>query len=393
MSVEQDRSAFRETESDEKETARVYLRVLSEGHRRLFGMLRETQECLDGFFPPPVEDNDSEEKEPDKKSFKKKINKEIGAAFQEWMSRVGPELTHWLKTVENAFRRLQQDPKMAKYARHDVNNDASNAIGYASLIFSEINSDGRNPDPETFSRYLRVFVSCWERYWAPVQDILLRYLHDTKVSPEQIHDLDLGMLRRLLENFETQEMVRLKQEATMEKSDYYKIGEKVLKLEVDWQGLPAALHGGTVKGNEGVIYNFILNSLRNALKDRVEARNVAMSLTVDGDELVARVVDDGKGINSNGLTPDSNEFIFKEGSSRTKSTGLGLAYSDQRIKSVGGSLSVVSFNKEEREINTFSNASDFKFDLDEFNQNREAAGGVKMNTVFEIRLPIIKKLQ
>ena len=54
-------------------------------------------------------------------------------------------------------------------------------------------------------------------------------------------------------------------------------------------------------------------------------------------------------------------------------------------------MSVVSCNKEDGKVNTYSNAPDFKFNLDEFNRKREAAGDIKVNTVFEIRLPIITK--
>lgn len=390
MDIRRDNGDFAEAENNEKETARVYLRVLSDGHRRLFGMLKETQECLDGFFPPPVGDGENEKKTSAGKSHKKKVNKEIGAAFQEWVSLVGSEIKHWFGAMGPALRHLMGDPKMARFVLHDVSGEASNAVGYADLMSNELDSDKQHVDPKRFSRDLRVFTNYWERYWVPVQDALLRYLSGAEVPLEYIKDLDLGMLQHLLKCFETQEMVGLRKKSAIDESNYHKIDEKKLKLDIDWQSLLSVLDGRAVKGNEGVIYNFILNSLRNALKDLVEARNVSASVFVEGEELVVRVMDDGKGINSNGLNPGNDSFIFKGGSSGTKSTGLGLSNSDQRIKSIGGSLSVVSFSREDGKINTYSNAPEFKFDLEEFNQKREAAGDVKVSTVFEIRLPITK---
>lgn len=375
-----------EVGKNEKEVLRAYLLILSESHHRLFGVLKEKQESLEGLFPR--NDDEDEEKTAAERSAEFGADPEAAAAFGEWVESVGEEMKTWFKVIGDTYRHLENEPKLARYIQHDVGNEVASAIGFADLMLAEINN---KRDPAVFNSYLCIFINYWERYWVPVQDVLLRYLSDTDVPPEYIKDLDLETLQRLLGYFETQEVVGLRKKSAMKDSKYHDIGEKKLKLYIDWEALSSALGGGAVKGNEGVVYNFILNSLRNALKDLVEARNVSASVVVEGDELVVRVMDDGKGITISGLTPDNDSFIFKEGSSGTKSTGLGLSNSDQRIKSVGGSLSVVSFNKEEGKINTYSNAPDFKFNLDEFNRKREVAGDVKVNTVFEIRLPITKK--
>ena len=153
MSIKQDRGDFVEAENNERETARVYLRVLSDGHRRLFGMLKETQECLEN-----------------------KINKETKAAFQEWISLVGQEMKHWFGAMEPAMRHLIDDPKMAKFVSHDIRGEAANAVGYSYLLSGEIDKDEQHQDLKRFGRDLRIFINHWERYWVPVQDVLLRNL-------------------------------------------------------------------------------------------------------------------------------------------------------------------------------------------------------------------------
>lgn len=386
MIDENSRRMSGEVGTDMKETANTYLRSLAEGHRRLFHVLAESQKEMERVFPfSNGENGDDGEKKSTDGGVSEREQEEVAAAFSEWCDHMGKALSGWISDLNRVGSYLK-GVRMEKYLGHDLRQPLSALVGFSELLGSDIKKKRMSAN---VSQHLHLIVLYVERCWVAIQDILLRRLSDTEVPKEYATNLDVEMLERLLGYIQNKELGDLKRNGLCEGSAYSKAGEKTVNLEVDWRKLKKDLAGRKVKGNDGVVGNFILNALRNALKDKVGSSFIALNVQVDGDELVIQIMNDGSAIDQQSLTPGSDSFIFKEGVSQTKSTGLGLAYSDQRIKSLGGSLSVVSRGRGENAASTFSNAENFQFDLDEFNRKREAVAAPQMNTVFEVKLPIV----
>jgi len=147
------------------------------------------------------------------------------------------------------------------------------------------------------------------------------------------------------------------------------------------------------------------NEITNSLKDYIQAKHISLEISIseDVDEVVFRIKDDGKGMEACHLDPEDKLYIFKHGSSGTNSTGLGLANLPERIKSMGGSVSVVSF----RNDRTHGRSPDVVFFppeekpdhvqeiLDEhpirYISDEEGEVEQATTTMFELRLPLQDK--
>jgi len=223
-----------------------------------------------------------------------------------------------------------------------------------------------------------------------IEDILVRRIDENLVPEDCQTGIEIDSLRTVVNCFENKDLREMRAWSCDNSSKYFKSNEKRFISDTDWQKLEKDLNEQKIKGNEGVINNFILNSLRNAFKVNTESVNIFFCAEIIGNEMIIRLMDDGKGIDGDSLKPDSDAFIFKKGSSKTGSTGLGLANFDKRLVSMGGELEVISYRREEKKINEYSTDGECRLDLDEFNKTRWRDGKVPVKTIFEIRLPITK---
>lgn len=135
----------------------------------------------------------------------------------------------------------------------------------------------------------------------------------------------------------------------------------------------------------GTVINAIANMIRNARKEAVNAPHLSVTTTREGDELVYRVIDDGKGMAKEQLNPANLEqFIFRKGVSGTGSTGLGLAGLHTRIESIGGRMTVMTRQRDSGsdEFVTYVSSGEGG------EWPKEDGMRFRPSTIFEIRLPI-----
>ena len=97
-----------------------------------------------------------------------------------------------------------------------------------------------------------------------------------------------------------------------------------------------------VHANAGALYFILRNAVYNPLKkDYVGASRVDVSVGDSSDQksLVVTIHDDGYGFD-----PERLEDVFEPGGtgakSKTEGTGLGMAYADKRLESMGGSIRI-----------------------------------------------------
>jgi len=89
---------------------------------------------------------------------------------------------------------------------------------------------------------------------------------------------------------------------------------------------------------EPIKINIIIdNLLSNSKKDEINARNITINFFKDKDTLLMEYVDDGKGLNSSIVDPDS---IFDIGVSTTKGSGLGMYHIKELLSKMKSTVSV-----------------------------------------------------
>ncbi|GEM_PF-6150039 len=300
------------------------------------------------------------------------------------------------KKVVGLFEFLKHYKKTDARLKHDLSNIFVAVGGYLSFFLYTV-EQGEHLNIDGLDKVL----TKWDRCLVGIEDILLRIVSEAEVAPKYNTGLNLETVGGAINYFAKDEIANIRSFSKEHDSAYKKIGDiefESVSIE-NWDKIKQDLGDRRIAGNDGLIGNFILNALRNSLKDRVESKQVKLSVSINGDQFVMRVVDDGKGIASKFLQKGYKEkdevtgeekevYIFHEGASGTGSSGIGLADFDTRLASVGGELYVVSKPKyvEEKGLVHFQHGSTAeKANEVEFDENLEHG------TVFEIRLPIIKK--
>ncbi len=312
---------------------------------------------------------------------------DLNGGLLEWKKHILPELKKWSAVLRESYIFLTKNG-MSEYLDHDVTNESTKVLGGSEM--SVVRMESPEIDAKAFFRMLKVFLEAWERYWVAVEDVLIRRMDEEKVPEKCKTGIELDLLKTLVDHFEKCELNNMRAWSDDANSKYYKANEKIFKSEVDWKKIGDDLDGRKIDGNCGVISNFILNSFRNGFKINTESKNIIFNAEVVADKIIIRIMDDGKGVDADSLMPESGAFIFKKGSSKTNSTGLGLSNFDGRLQSMGCGLEVVSYRRDEGKTNKYVVGSDNGLDLDEFNQRRWRDGKVPVKTIFEIRLPITK---
>jgi len=315
------------------------------------------------------------------------VNKNIFPLVQGYLSGEVDKLD--IKTLHAASEQILvvhdflEDGEMSDYFKHDLDADSRHACSNLGSITGD--EDDRDFDRQT----MQFFIEGWKRFYVAVEDMLLRKISETEIAKEDVGKLDLEMMKDVIGYFGKKEKPHMDHFA-YELPAYSKIGQKKFANEIDFEVLQAQLQGKEIRANTAVIVNLLLNEIRNSLKDKTELEGVttgvALSAHVEGDQLVLQVIDDGKGISEIDLDPESPSFIFKKGTTKTESTGLGLAHAQTRLAAMGAELRVISYRDDENKVNFYP--PDSKFDLDEFNKDRAQTNKFKARTIFEIRLPI-----
>lgn len=294
------------------------------------------------------------------------------------------------------FENLKHYKKTDARLKHDLGNIFGAVSGYLNLYLYLVES-GMDLDLDELGRVLVL----WDRCLVGVEDILLRIVSETEVVPEYNTGLSMDTIGGVVSYFANDEINNIRSFSKEKDSAYKKIDNKEFEAisKEDWGKLNEDLGDRQIAGNDGLVGNFILNALRNSLKDRVESNHIRFSASIKGDWFVMRVEDDGKGIPSKFLQKGYTEkdettgeekeiYIFHEGASGTGSSGIGLANFDTRLASVGGELYVVSkpkYEKEDELVRFQYGSTPAKANEVEFDKN------VEHGTVFEIRLPITQK--
>lgn len=325
-----------------------------------------------------------------------KMRKIIGEEDEEAMRDLLVENGKQIEKLLGLFGFLKNYKKADARARHDLNNIAAAVDGMLAFYL-----ESANKREELNFDHLSVVVSQWGRYVVGVEDVLVRIISEDTIPQEYNNGLDIDTVWGAINYFYNSELSKIRSFKKDPNSAYKEIDKKTIDCVTlsNCDQLKLELGDDQIAGNNGLVGNFLLNALRNSLKDRVEANNIRLTAKIKGDWFVMRVEDDGKGIASKFLQKDYKEkdettgeekstYIFCEGASGTGSSGIGLADFDTRLASVGGELYVVSKPKyvKEKDLVRFQYGSTAeKANEVEFDESLEHG------TVFEIRLPIIKK--
>lgn len=120
--------------------------------------------------------------------------------------------------------------------------------------------------------------------------------------------------------------------------------EKALGFSITEYGKQLCFHGlsvcGTVSLDKGMLFQIAENLTTNAL--RFAKENVAVKLTIEGENLILEVTDDGDGFPAdllkNGIQP------FRKGTEEAEHLGMGLYICDLLCHKHGGALKIANTN-------------------------------------------------
>ena len=120
--------------------------------------------------------------------------------------------------------------------------------------------------------------------------------------------------------------------------------EKALGFSITEYGKQLRFHGlsvcGTVSLDKGMLFQIAENLTTNAL--RFAKENVAVKLTIEGENLILEVTDDGDGFSAdllkNGIQP------FRKGTEEAEHLGMGLYICDLLCHKHGGALKIANTN-------------------------------------------------
>ncbi len=354
----------------QKGEAEFFLADLDEMHHKLFNTLKESSNFLEG----------------------NELTPEVVAAFEDWLKMVKPELEKLLAKFTNAYAYARAHG-MDNYLGHDLGGVATKITGILPFALEQIDAKGVNASSvEEFVPDFAKFLLHWERAYIALKDILLLCINKKEVPKSLVGEIDLDTLEHIVNYFVDTEKKDLNRSAAVKDSEYKLVRDRHVNSEIDFKKLRDQLKGRKIIGNDGMILSLIVKISRNGLKDSIRASDVFFEAFVDDDELVFRVMNNGKPMAPKHVEDGSKENVFEEGHSGTGSTGLGLTYANSRVKSVGGNLSVSSMFQDGTGVITKYSAigGELPFDLEEVRGQRREEGKGDVNTIWEIRLPLEK---
>lgn len=313
--------------------------------------------------------------------------------------KAGEKLHSFFVLLKEAITFLETG-EQKKFVSHDVGKKIKEyLLQYAENFEEDVVKRRPNSMPgaqDLLKSGLSSFFRTLNRWYVSAEDLLLRLIDKENIAEEDIGPMNLDLLFDTVRRFQTVEINSILSEdrdRPQKERQYEQIRSKNFTLEFSETELKKQLAGRQVIGNDGLVNNFLLNIFRNGLKDRIEATNVYVDAFVEGNELVLRVMNDGKGIAPKHVDLASEVCIFKEGQSATGSTGFGLTNIDKRLPSAGGKLYITSERRSGEGVITEYSATDddLPFDLGALCAQRKELNKGDINTVWEIRLPIEEK--
>lgn len=136
-------------------------------------------------------------------------------------------------------------------------------------------------------------------------------------------------------------------------SDRKSIGGKGRKvgdvLSVEYRGGTMGTlisDGEEVRTSQGAVFNLLFNVIRNAARISVDADTVNLIISRGKDDLIFRVVDNGKGMAPELIDPTNEKNTFR-GISYSGSTGIGLRNLPERLRALGATLAVTTRQRHE----------------------------------------------
>jgi signal transduction histidine kinase len=255
------------------------------------------------------------------------------------------ELNHILDTAKLEEEHLPD--KLRAYFDHDAAKFREMCKSFLTMFHQQ--SKKKPPKFDFLLEHWPVVKNNWEAYRLVVQDVINRgATEDEVVLPDKDKNKDLDQLldglKWLVSGFENKSgSYSFTGRAYLEKAVEFEIvgitEDELRKMKV---GVP-----------HGMIFNLIQNCVTNAGRPDITGgtpTNMRLKIEKKGDNLEFYFSDSGSGI-----PPEIKEEIFESGFT-TKSDGRGgkgLAYADTRLQKVGGSIEVLSPDKEDGWSTTF----------------------------------------
>jgi len=344
------------------------------------------------------------------------------------------------------YKILRNDPYLGMVKRkegfigHDLGNLAALMVSYCEVIKSS-GSKGKN---DSAKNLMHEMLKIWPRYSLILQDICLRGIDREAVPKEYLENFNSKAAQETLDSL-VDRIKEKKEQKDFRNSNYlplvghpasHLVVEESSKLDVsaDLQRLEIVGEenmylrpGETTSVSTGVVINGISNILRNAAGEYARldekdvqmynneglpmekgAKNVVLKISREigesGEELVFRVVDDGKGMTPLYLDSKSDKYIFRENRSHRQSSGFGLTNMPERFKSMGVKLYVWTVERDTPDkkqsfldselIGQESSVEIRKKEAKKIKKERKDFSNefnFSPSTVFEIRIPITKK--
>ena len=347
--------------------AEFFLADLQKFHKELFKVLQDSSEFL---------------------TSERRVTGELIDAFRDWSRIVKPKLEQLYVKINAAFGYLEGHG-ISMYLSHDLHGEIGAVTGFLNEAIGALEKG----DPEDFNSMLIVFLREWERNYVTISDILLRSIDTKKIPESLIGTFDIDLLSDVVGYFGSKEKKKLDRSSRIHGSHYVGVEKKKFIVEANLEKIKKQLEGKKINGNNAVLINLLLNIFRNGFKSRMEADNVIFDAMVEGDELVLRVLNDGKGIAPRHVDLSNEKNIFQPGISGDNSSGLGLANAHTRVPSAGGVLRLVSQRRsEEGVITEFSTSGELPENyLYNIREQRKTENKIDVHTIWELRLKIENK--
>lgn len=284
---------------------------------------------------------------------------------------------------QDLYNQLSRDKSVGSKMRHDLSFIASGATVNFEIL-EKITREWKNGDVKKLKDFLGEFKKYSTAFALGMQDILLRKLKREDKFKEQIVVLDR---KNITVFFEAAYLA-----ATEGIGENLNLRDKlrISKFNID------LAENERIEVVPGVVSSFIVNMLNNAAKEEIGSEIVDLAVFREGDELVIRIADHGKG------RADVKKMFF--GQSDTGSTGLGLK--DANIRARNSNFGLRGWTRVKGENGNYgawnfygqdNKGDQYKSEIAPplyFIENRSSDGkdmSVPVSTAWELRLPITKK--
>ncbi len=284
---------------------------------------------------------------------------------------------------KSMYNRLRADPEIVHYIEHDTRIFAYKLFLATDTLLDLFPIERVD---QNFFKQLRFaligITRAWPTYAFSLDDVLSRKLEKNGKIPRRMA-LDTALLGQALNDItHISDPTRQGLPPRVEQL----FGDRVYSF-------PQLENDEEIRLAPGQVGNTIFNIISNASKEAVGATRGQLTLEREDDYIVVRIMDNGIG-----MPPEQAGTIFAEGKSFTGSTGYGLANLDNRLKSSGVILRLATVPRKRLDrLTTHEPDLDYTyFANDSQYQGRDNLYHIivdqAFSTIFELRLPITKKL-